>query len=124
VYMKTLSYGETVSINGLRRPCQLVLDQKGYRASRGLPFTDEMAQEELRRGGRSVGFIAIDDVQKPVDHTLFLGELVQVSGVVYTVSAPGVGDGESANLVLGLPVVKKRKQRKRKRLWESSTEAG
>jgi hypothetical protein len=124
VYMKTLSYGETVSIKGLRRPYHLVLDQKGYRASRGLPFTDEMAQEELRRGGRSVGFIAIDDVQKPVDHTLFLGELVQVSGVVYTVSAPGVGDGESANLVLGLPVVKKRKQRKRKRLWESPTEAG
>ena len=52
--MKTLSYGETVRIKGLRRPYQLVLDQKGYMASRGLPFNDETAKEEMRRGGRSV----------------------------------------------------------------------
>src|SRR5664279_3482792 len=98
ITMKTLSYRDTVEIEGLRRPYQLVLDQKGYRASRGLPFTDATAKEELRRGGRSVGFIAIDDAQKPVDDTLSLGELVQVNGVVYTVTAPGMGDGDSARL--------------------------
>lgn len=98
--MKTLSYGETLEIKGLRHPYQLMLDQKGYRASRGLPFTDATAKEELRRGGRSVGFIAIDDAQKPVDHTLFLGELVEVNGMAYTVTAPGMGDGDSASLIL------------------------
>jgi hypothetical protein len=103
--METLSYGETLEIKGLHHPYQLVLDQKGYRASRGLPFTDETAKEELCRGGRSVGFIAIDDVPKPVDHTLFLGELVQVNDMVYTVTAPGVGDGDSARLILATPVV-------------------
>ena len=64
-----------------------------------MPFTDATAKEELRRGGRSVGFIAIDDAQKPVDDTLSLGELVQVNGVVYTVTAPGMGDGDSARLI-------------------------
>lgn len=108
--MKTLSYGDTVEIKGLRRPCQVVLDQKGYRASRGLPFTAESAKYELRRGGRSVGFVAIDEVQKPVDATLFLGELVQVNDVVYTVTAPGMGDGDSARLVLATPVIKECKQ--------------
>ena len=98
--MKTLLYGEIIEIKGLRRPYQLVMDQKGYRASRGLPFTDKTAREELRRGGRSVGFIAIVGVHQAVNHTLSLGELVQVSGVVYTVTAPGMGDGDSASLVL------------------------
>jgi hypothetical protein len=98
--MKTLSYGETLEIKGLRHPYQLMLDQKGYRASRGLPFTDETAREELRRGGRLVGFIAIDDAQKPVDDTLVVGELVQVNDAVYTVTAPGMGDGDSARLIL------------------------
>lgn len=106
--MKTLSYGETVRIKGLRRPYQLVLDQKGYMASRGLPFNDETAKEEMRRGGRSVGFIAIDQVQNPVDHKLVVGERVQVNGVVYTVTAPGFGDGESATLTLAIPATKRR----------------
>ena len=97
--MKTLSYGDAVKIEGLRRPYQLVLDQKGYRASRGLPFTDKTAKEELRRGGRSVGFIAIFGAHKAVNHMVTLGEVVQVSGVVYTVTAPGVGDGENASLI-------------------------
>ena len=101
--MKTLSYGDTVEIEGLRRPYQSVLDQKGYRASRGLLFTDDIAKEELRRGGRSVGFIAIVGVHKPVNYTLSLGELVQVNGVVYTVTVPGLGDGESARLILAAP---------------------
>jgi hypothetical protein len=101
--MKTLSYGDTVEIEGLRRPYQSVLDQKGYWASRGLLFTDEIAKEELRRGGRSVGFIEIVGVHKPVNYTLSLGEMVQVNGVVYTVTAPGVGDGESARLILAAP---------------------
>ena len=107
--MVTLSYGEMVEIGGLRCPYQLVLDQKGYRASRGLPFTDKTAKEELRRGGRSVGFIAIDDVPKTVHHTLFLGELVQVNGVVYTVTAPGFGDGGSASLIVAKSVIKQPK---------------
>jgi hypothetical protein len=101
--VKTLAYGQIVEISGLRCPYQLILDQKGYRASRGLPFADEYAKDELRRGGRSVGFVEIDEVQKPVDHTLLLGELVQVNGVVYTVTAPGVGDGDSASLILASP---------------------
>ena len=73
----------------------------GYRG--GLPFTDDIAKEELCRGGRSVGFIAIVGVHKPVNYTLSLGELVQVNGVVYTVTVPGLGDGESARLILAAP---------------------
>ena len=110
--MKTLSYGETVRIKGLRRAYQLVLDQKGYMASRGLPFTDETAKEELRRGGRSVGFIAIDSVPNPVDHTLRLGERVTVNGVVYVVTAPGFGDGDSATLILAIPATRQKSQMK------------
>jgi len=109
--MKTLSYGEIVEIRGLRRPYQLVLDQRGYRASKGLPFSAECANEELRRGGRSVGFAAIDGVQKPADHTLFLGEQVQVNGVAYTVTAPGVGDSDNASLILAKFAVKQPKPR-------------
>jgi hypothetical protein len=89
-----------------------VLDQKGYRTSRGLPFTDEDAKEEMRRGGRSVGFIAIDSVQNPVDHTLRLGERVQVNGVEYTVTAPGLGDGDSATLIAAIPAISQRAQTK------------
>ena len=110
--MKTLSYGETVKIKGLRRPCQLVLDQKGYRTSKGLPFADETAKEEMRRGGRSVGFIAIDSVQNPVDHMLRLGERVQVNGVMYTVTAPGLGDGDSATLVVAIPAIRQKARTK------------
>ncbi|MEO8596253.1 MAG: hypothetical protein ABI759_23245 [Candidatus Solibacter sp.] len=113
--MKMLGYGDTVEIEGLRHPYQLVLDQKGYWASRGLLFTDEITEAEMHRGGRSVGFIAIVGVHEAIKHTLSFGELVQVSGVVYTVSAPGVGDGESANLVLAnscnqtVPIMKTQK---------------
>jgi len=109
--MKTLAYGEIVEITGLRRPYQVVLDQRGYRASRGLPFTEEAAKEEFQRGGRSVGFVSIDGVQKPVDHTLLLGEEVLVNGVVYTVAAPGVGDNDSASLILAKSVIKQPKPR-------------
>jgi hypothetical protein len=89
-----------------------VLDQKGYRASRGLPFTDETAQEELCRGRRLVGFIPMEALQNPVDHKLVVGEQVEVNGVAYTVTAPGVGDGDSANLILAIAVTQQRQQRK------------
>jgi hypothetical protein len=111
--MKTLSYGETVEIKGLPRPYQLVLDLKGYRASKGLPFSDETAKEEMRRGGRSVGFIAIDTIEKPVEHTLLVGERVRVLGVVYTVTAPGFGDGDTATLIRALPAIPATKQESR-----------
>jgi hypothetical protein len=78
-----------------RTPCYA---QRGISSIKGLPFSDETAQEELFRGGRSVGFIAIDAVQKPVDHKLAVGEEVEVNGVAYTVTAPGVHDGDSASL--------------------------
>ena len=110
--MKTLSYGETVKIKGLRRPYQLVLDQKGYRTSRGLPFADETAKEEMRRGGRSVGFIAIDSLQNPVDHTLRLGERVRLNGVVYTVTSPGLGDGDSATLIAAISAIRQKARTK------------
>jgi len=116
--MKTLSYGQTVRITGLRRPYQLVLDQKGYMESRRLPFTEETAKEEMRRGGRSVGFIAIDEAQKPVDHQLVVGEHVQVNGILYTVTAPGFDDRESAALILAAPATARRNRAKTRKVQE------
>ena len=59
-------------------PCRV----RWYRVSRGFLFCDETAKEELCRGRRSVGVIATVGVHEAVNHTLSLGELVQVNGDV------------------------------------------